>query len=80
MNRNKLIENLSVENQDANETLYFVVPYTKLACDNRVRIRIDPQNAVGETNKKNNAAIVKLERPKAGNLAQTCYADRQLCS
>src|SRR3989338_8930706 len=44
----------------------FDVPSDSLICDRQLEIRVDDQNRVEETNKKNNAADIKLEVSRTG--------------
>lgn len=78
--RNKKVIDLPVDEHDQGETLFFVVPSSKLACDSKVRIVVDADNAVDETNEKNNFAMETLVRPKSSGLIQSCPVDPEQCS
>lgn len=77
--RKKLIYSQDVEDQDAGETLFFVVPSGRLACDTKVSIRVDDTNKVKETNEDNNQRTQSwvLNDPKSP--IQTCVIDEVLC-
>lgn len=80
LSRKKHLMSLPVDDQDQGQTLYFVVPSGKLVCDSKIRISIDADNEVRETNENNNTAVETLERPKSSGLIESCPVDPQLCS
>ena len=79
LNRKKKILDLPVDEHDQAETLFFVVPSSKLSCDQKIKITIDADNAVTEVNEKNNIGIEKLVRPQSSGLIQTCPIDPEQC-
>lgn len=80
LTRNKKIIDLPVEEHVQGDTLFFVVPSSKLSCDNKIRITVDAGNAVSETNEKNNTAVRALVRPRSTGLVQSCPVDPEKCS
>lgn len=77
--RKKIIYELPVKDHNPGETLFFVVPSGKLVCDSRIRISVDADNAVAETNEKNNIGRQTLSRPKSSGLIENCPIEPDRC-
>jgi len=76
--RRKIIKTFDVTDHKLGDTKFFVVPSDSLICDRQLEIRVDDQNRVEETNKKNNAADIKLEVSRTGG-DNPCAATPDKC-
>jgi hypothetical protein len=79
LTRKKTVMEFPVEGHKPGETLYFVVPSSKLSCDSSVKVVVDSGNTVVETNENNNDATEKLVRPKSTGLIETCPVNPESC-
>ena len=77
--RKKLLTTLDVDTHKRGKTLLFSVPSDALICDRVIEIRLDDQNRVSDTTKRNSVATVKVNRPKKGGLIDPCAVPPGKC-
>ena len=77
--RDKVLMTFPVPVHNLDETLHFAVPASSLICDPQIEIRVDDQNEIDETNKRNNVASVKIDRPHSGSMIDPCAVPASKC-
>ena len=77
--RDKTLMTFAVPAHSVGETLHFAIPGSSLVCDNQIEIRLDDQNEVAESNRRNNVATVSIERPHSDSMIHPCAVPPEKC-